>query len=258
MVVLTLHAHPDDIEFMMAGTALLLRKAGCTLHYCNLADGSMGTSEHPRAKIARIREAEAREAATVLGATWHPPIFPDLEILYGSESIARVATIIRRVKPDIILVPFPREYMEDHMNACRLAVTAAFVRGMRNFDSMPPVEPYEKEVHLYHAMPYGLTGPLREAITPHFYVDISSVIDEKERALACHQSQKRWLDESQGLNSYLETMREMSRSVGRMSGSAEYAEGWTRHSHLGFSTEEADPLAEMLSDVITEHKGGKG
>jgi hypothetical protein len=72
------------------------------------------------------------------------------------------------------------------------------------------------------------------------------VIDRKEKMLACHESQKNWLDESQGLDAYLITMREMSEQVGKMAGTCQYAEGWRRHSHLGFSNQEIDPLGEIL------------
>ena len=53
---------------------------------------------------------------------------------------------------------------------------------------------------------------------PDFFVDISGVIEDKQAMLACHQSQRKWLDVSQGLDSYLATMRDMSAEVGRMSG----------------------------------------
>jgi len=70
----------------------------------------------------------------------------------------------------------------------------------------------------------------------------------KRAALACHKSQKEWLDTSQGLDSYLITMEAMSREVGGLSGRYEYAEGWRRHLHLGFCAEDADPLSEALGD----------
>ena len=33
-------AHPDDIEFQMAGTLILLQRAGYEIHYMNIANGS--------------------------------------------------------------------------------------------------------------------------------------------------------------------------------------------------------------------------
>ena len=66
------------------------------------------------------------------------------------------------------------------------------------------------------------------------------------KALAAHGSQQQWLDTSQGMNSYLRTMEEMSLDVGKMSRKFKYAEGWRRHLHLGFSAKDFDPLAELL------------
>jgi LmbE family N-acetylglucosaminyl deacetylase len=38
-------AHPDDIELTMAGTLLLLKKAGYEIHYINLSGGDCGSTE---------------------------------------------------------------------------------------------------------------------------------------------------------------------------------------------------------------------
>ena len=51
---------------------------------------------------------------------------------------------------------------------------------------------------------------------------------------------------SQGMNSYILSMDEMSRKVGRMSRRFEFAEGWRRHLHLGFASEEFNPLMAAL------------
>jgi LmbE family N-acetylglucosaminyl deacetylase len=44
MKVLAAAAHPDDIEFMMAGTLLRLKDAGCEIHLWNLANGCCGSA----------------------------------------------------------------------------------------------------------------------------------------------------------------------------------------------------------------------
>ena len=41
---LAIAAHPDDIEFVMAGTLLQLREAGWEIHYFNLSSGNMGST----------------------------------------------------------------------------------------------------------------------------------------------------------------------------------------------------------------------
>lgn len=246
--VLAIAAHPDDIEFMMAGTFILLGQAGFEMHYLNVADGRCGTDSLDVDDITRIREAEAREAAALIGATYHPSFCPDIGVFYEATTVAKLAAIIREVAPDIVLTHGYHEYMEDHANVCRLAVTASFCRGMRNFESMPARAPINKPLALYHAMPYGLHGPQREPISPHIIVNIGDAIKTKRAMLACHHSQKEWLDVSQGLNAYLDTQTEMSRKVGSWSGRFEHGEGWIRHSHLGFCSPDEDPLVEALPD----------
>jgi LmbE family N-acetylglucosaminyl deacetylase len=114
------------------------------------------------------------------------------------------------------------------------------------------VDPYYEPVTVYHCQPVGNRTPLCELVTPDFYVDHSELIDQKEEVLACHQSQKQWLDESQGMDSYLQTMREGSAEVGKMSGAFRYAEGWRKHLHWGFCGPDDNPLREALSEVIIE------
>jgi hypothetical protein len=48
------------------------------------------------------------------------------------------------------------------------------------------------------------------------------------------------------MESYLRTMDTFSRAVGRLSRRFIHAEGWRRHSHLGFCAEGADPLRDAL------------
>jgi LmbE family N-acetylglucosaminyl deacetylase len=250
--VFALGCHPDDIEFMMGGTLFLLQEANYELHYMNLANGSCGTTEYRIEEIVSIRRQEAQNAAASVGAAFYESLVNDLEVFYTQELIRQVAAIIRKIKPHIMLIPSLEDYMEDHMNTARVAVTAAFCKGAPNYPSFPPEPSIQQDITLYHALPYGLTDGLRRRILPDFYVDITSVIDQKEQMLACHESQRNWLDESQGLDAYLMTMREMSEEVGKMSGKFRYAEGWRRHSHLGYSRKEIDPLQEILQSYCYE------
>ena len=247
MRILALGCHPDDIEFMMGGTLCLLKEAGCELHYMNLANGSCGTTEYSIEEIVAIRRRESQQAAEYVGAVYHESLVNDLEVFYAQDLIRRVTAIIRKIQPDIMLLPSPEDYMEDHMNTARIGVTAAFCRGMPNYHSDPPAPAMQQDVVLYHALPYGLTDGLRRRIEPDFYINITSVIEQKEQMLARHESQKSWLDHSQGLDAYLITMREMSAEVGTMSGEFQFAEGWRRHSHLGYCSRDADPLRLGIS-----------
>src|SRR5690242_11953313 len=132
-VAIAVGAHPDDIEFYMAGTVLLLKKAGYETHYLTLASGNCGSAEYNAGATRGIRNTEARAAAKILGANFHPSFTDDLEILYSLDLLRTLASLLREIKPRIVLTHSPHDYMEDHSNTCRLAVTAAFARGMPNF-----------------------------------------------------------------------------------------------------------------------------
>lgn len=250
-VAFAVAAHPDDIEFMMAGTLLMLGRAGYEMHIMNVCNGSCGTASEDRDAIVARRTEEARESARSMNAHFHDPLVDDLGLFYEPGVISQLGAVVREVKPTVMLVPSPEDYMEDHTNACRVAVTAAFVRGMRNFVTIPATPVYEGEVTLYHALPWGLHDGMRRPIHAETFVDIEPVLAEKRAALACHKSQKEWLDVSQGLDSYLITMADMSERVGRQSGQFQYAEGWRRHLHLGFCAEKADPITSDLKDFVT-------
>jgi LmbE family N-acetylglucosaminyl deacetylase len=100
-------------------------------------------------------------------------------------------------------------------------------------------------------LPYGLTNSLRQPVNADFYVDIKPYIDHKAEMLAKHKSQKEWLDISQGLDAYIITMKQMCAEVGMLSGRFDYAEGWIRHSHLGFCDQDDNPMADILKEHVT-------
>lgn len=241
-------AHPDDIEFLMAGTLLRLKQAGWDLHYWNLANGCCGSTQYDRETTARVRREEGLAAAATLGATFHDSLCDDLAVFYDQATLAKVASVIREVSPTIVLTHAPVDYMEDHTNSCRLAVTAAFSRGMPNFPVDPPRPHITSKVTVYHAQPYSHHDPLGKRVQPQFYVDVTDLQDGKKALLACHASQKRWLDESQGHDSYLQALSDLDADLGRESGVFAFAEGWRKHSHLGFCGPEDDPLREALGE----------
>lgn len=243
---LAIAAHPDDIEFMMAGTLLLLRAAGWEVHYMNLSAGDLGSLSMTRAETARVRRREARRAAATLEATWHAPICHDLRIFYEDRSLRRLCAVVREVNPAVVLTHSPQDYMEDHMNTSRLAVTAAFARGIPGYRTSPVRKPVAGPVTIYHASPHGLRDTLRRRVHPGAFVDTASVHEQKRAALACHASQRQFLAASQGMDNYIRTMDEFSRELGRLSRRFRHAEGWRRHSHWGFCAEDADPLGAAL------------
>ena len=160
-VVFAIAAHPDDIEFMMAGTLSLLKKRGFEVHYMNIANGCYGTKQYDRKTIIKMRRQESMNACKNLGATFHPPICDDMSIIYSSHLLKQLASIIRRVKPSIILTQSPNEYMEDHTNTSKLVVSAAFCKDMPLYPVQPFVKSYQGNLVIYHSLPHGLRDCFR-------------------------------------------------------------------------------------------------
>lgn len=257
-IAVAIGAHPDDIEFSMAGTLLLLKRADWEVHYFNIGNGCCGGQKHGPKQLSRIRLAEAKRAARVLGASFHPPFCNDLEILYELRLLRRVAAVIREIRPSIILTHPPADYMEDHTNTCRLVVSAAFAHAMPNFRSVPPHATADCDMTLYHCVPHTLLDPLRRPVEPESFVNVESVLPDKCAALAEHRSQQAWLETSQGMESLRARVETNARLVGSVSGRFEFAEGWRRHLHHGLSGREIDPLREALGkDYFTRENNLK-
>ena len=121
----------------MAGTLLLLGNAGWDVHCLNLSTGNLGSLTMTTAETARVRRREAQAAARLLKAHWHPPMCQDLQIFYDDRTLRRLCAVVRLVQPAVILTHSPQDYMEDHMNTARLAVTAAFARGVPGYRTIP-------------------------------------------------------------------------------------------------------------------------
>ena len=245
-----LAAHPDDIEFVMAGTLILLKEAGYEIHYMNLSNGSCGTATLSKEEIVPLRRQEAIAAAESIGAVFHESLTEDFAIFYEPKLLACLAAIMREIAPEILLLQSPQDYMEDHQNTVRLGATAAFVRGMPNFATDPPMSPIDQPMAIYHAQPHGNRDVLRQAILPDFAIDISSVMEQKTHMLSCHKSQKEWLDISQGMDAYLHTMQDLGKEVGEWMGIEGFAEGWRKRLHLGYGEESFSPLEEALGEYI--------
>ena len=69
--VIAIVAHPDDIEFLFAGTMLQLAAAGYQLHYMALASGNCGSLDLDADETRRVRRSDAEQAAEILGAGFY-------------------------------------------------------------------------------------------------------------------------------------------------------------------------------------------
>ena len=216
-------AHPDDIEFGVAGTAAQWAKAGSRILYVVITDGNVGSHEAGMTteRLAEIRRAEQTAAGEVVGAEciflgYHDGFLqPTLEL---RKDLVR---LIRQHKPDAVVCPDPTNFFptENYINHPdhRAAGTAA----------LDAVFPAAEMGLLYPDLAAeGLAGHKVDYVFVTFgeranhYVDITDTIDLKVEALKKHASQLGEWDPSS-------MIREWAADTGKKVGFA-YAEGFYR------------------------------
>jgi LmbE family N-acetylglucosaminyl deacetylase len=244
--VLSLGAHPDDAEFFCAGTLALLAQKGWDVHIATMTPGDCGTVQYSREEISRIRRAEAAKAASILDGTYHCLECDDIFILYDRPSLLKAIELLRKVKPAIVFTTSPSDYMVDHEIASNIAQTACFACGVVNVET-PGAEPFEPIPHLYYMDPADQKDKFGTGIKAGTIVDISGVMDTKEKMLCCHESQRHWLMTHHGMDEYVNIMKESGEKRGREIKSR-FAEGFRQH--LGHAYPQDNILKAELGDLV--------
>jgi LmbE family N-acetylglucosaminyl deacetylase len=101
---LAIVAHPDDMEYGAAGAVAHWTARGKTVTYLLVTRGETGIDALAPAECARIREAEERASAAIVGVdTVEFLEHPDGLIEYGLALRADIAHAIRRHRPEVIV-----------------------------------------------------------------------------------------------------------------------------------------------------------
>lgn len=245
-VVLSLGAHPDDAEFMCAGTLALLRERGWQVHIATFTPGDCGTIEYSRDEISRIRKSEAAKAVSLLDGEYHCLECDDAFIMYDRPTLVKAIALIRKVRPRIVFTLSPSDYMVDHEMSSKLTQSACFCCGIVNIDT-PGAEPFEPIPHLYYADPVEGKDKFGTEIPPGTIVDVTGVMDIKTKMLVCHESQRNWLLAHHGIDEYTEQMKKLGRKRGAGIG-VEFAEGFRQH--LGHAYPQDNLLKAELGDLV--------
>lgn len=249
-VALSILAHPDDAEFLCAGTLIRLRREhGWDIHIASMTPGDCGSVELKPPDISRVRRAEGAAAAALLGGHYHCLEERDLLVNYHETSLAKVTRLLRLVRPNLVMTHSPADYMVDHEMTSTIARAAVFAAPIPNFLMERDLgTPLPHIPHLYYVDPIEGKDLLGREIVPDFAIDISSVIQAKAEMLACHASQRDWLRKHHGMDQYLEAMRELGKHRGRQFQSA-HAEGFRQHLGHGY------PQDNWLGKLLGELKG---
>jgi len=143
----------------------------------------------------------------------------------------------------LVLTGPPMDYMADHELTSRLVQNAAYIAQVPLYDCGAPAT--KASPHLYYWNASGLKDMFGRPLPMQFGVDVGLVMETKEKMLACHTSQREWL-EALGFDSYLAMMKEWSRAQGRLIG-REQGECFIQHTGAGFPQD--NRLAEILGPL---------
>jgi LmbE family N-acetylglucosaminyl deacetylase len=245
-VVLSINAHPDDAEAWNAGVLKLLKDKGYKIVIATMTGGDLGGCNMNMEETARVRNEEAKKAAAVLEADYYTLGGID-GFLYDTKEIRlKVISLIRQVKAGVIFTHLPYDYHSDHRTTANIVEAAAMVSSL---DTVPVSEkPVEITPLLYHSSPFSLSDPLgSQIIPPHFYVNVTSVIETKKKMLEYHISQIDLMKHMHKMDDFFGFVLEGNRNYGKMAG-VEYAEVYWQHLGGGFQKEKQvqNDLSEFL------------
>jgi LmbE family N-acetylglucosaminyl deacetylase len=234
-VVLSIHAHPDDAEAWNAGTLKLLKDRGYKIVIATLTGGDLGGCNMGMEQTAKIRAEEARKAASVLDAEYFSLGGTDGLLFDDKEMRLRTVSLIRRVKAGIIFTHLPIDYHSDHRTTANIVETAAMISSL---DPVPVDEkPLSSTPLLYHSSPFSLTDPYGIKIPPpHFFIDISGVIETKKKMLEYHVSQIELMRHMHKMDDFFGFILEGNKKYGKLAG-VDYAEVYWQHIGGGFQQE---------------------
>ncbi len=231
-VAMSLMAHPDDCEFLAAGTLALLADCGWDIHIVTMTPGDAGSVTRTGAEIAAIRRKEGARAAAVIGGTYHCLESRDVYVTYDEATLRRAILLTREINPTLVFTHSLVCYMVDHEETARIARTVSFCYGIRNI-APGPVPRGVRIPHLYYADPIEGLDPYGKVVPATTYVDISSTIRIKTRMLRAHASQRDWLRAQHGVDEYTRSMRSWCERRGADAG-VKFAEGFRQHRGHGY------------------------
>jgi bacillithiol biosynthesis deacetylase BshB1 len=173
--ILAIGAHPDDIELTCAGTLVKCRSEGASIGILDLTAGDLGTHGDPE---TRLKEAKA--SSRVLGLDFRENLgLPDGFLKDTDEAVAQVVTILRRVRPVLVMTSYEKNHHPDHI-ACNQIVKRAFwLSGVAKF---LPEHPCKRPKALIF-----YTG--KDLYQPDFIVDVSDFFETRLKAIKCYGSQ---------------------------------------------------------------------
>src|ERR1035437_2674593 len=208
--ILAIAAHRDDVEQTCGGTLLKMAERGHRTAILDLTQGEMGTRG-----TVEDRACEADEAGRILKVSWRRALdIPDgrVENTFGNR--LKVASVIRELRPRVLILPYWQARHPDHATASVLGYEAAFLAGLAKLGhteataDIPP-DSLQALASLSPHRPFKVVyASLYADVRPSFVVDTSVKFETRFSALMAYHSQYRDQSAGSGLFVPAEELRE--------------------------------------------------
>lgn len=176
--VLAIAAHRDDVEQTCGGTLLVQHAFGWRTGILDLTQGEGGT----RGSAAE-RAAEAAKAARILQVVHREALdLPDANVQNTLENRLKVAAVLRRLRPRVVILPYWQGRHPDHYTSATLGYEACFLAGLASLDVSPEHGAPHRPFKILYASLYA-------DVRPTFVVDITPHIEARQQALLAYRSQ---------------------------------------------------------------------
>lgn len=172
-------AHAADMEFSAGATLLKHARKGWDVHIVHLTLGEKGHPTLPPDAYGPQKRREAEAAAQILQATPHFLPYRDGELQVTKEIVVMVATLIRQLRPQVVITHWKGSLHPDHVATYHLTRHALFLAGNPHFQLKGTAA--VQGIRLYYAENWEDS----EAFEPFVYVDISDVFSDWKRAFQC-------------------------------------------------------------------------
>jgi N-acetylglucosamine malate deacetylase 1 len=183
--ILVVAPHPDDAELGMGGTILKFKAEGQKVGVLDLTDGE----PTPHGSL-EIRACETAAATEILGLDWRGNLgLPNRSVEPTLEARAKLAGVIRQVRPRWLFAPYWVDAHPDHVAATELVEAARFWAKLSKTDQPGQQFPLPGEPHHPERIYNYYCVHLKLAPQPAFVLDISEFWEQKLAAIACYQSQ---------------------------------------------------------------------
>jgi bacillithiol biosynthesis deacetylase BshB1 len=202
--ILAVAAHRDDVEQTCGGTLLVQRALGWTTGILDLTQGEAGT----RGSAAE-RGAEAEAAAKILGVSHREALdLPDGNVQNTLENRLKIAAVLRRLRPRVVILPYWQGRHPDHYTTATLGYEACFAAGLSKLELPAECGAPHRPYKILYASLYA-------DVRPTFVVDITPHIETRLQALLAYRSQ--YGEQAQGAGLFVpeEDIRERMFSTAR-------------------------------------------